>query len=284
MFLAHGFGSQGKSIVITSPNLICGGIVLLCVVLLYRLYSFRLYILFWKRVVFIIYFMIGLIGGLYMYFLRVSFSSNLIMVFEQFFSFFGVLGVLGQPLPLPSPPNSPGEDYSTMMAENPNLESLFSEGEASAQAPVAAPAQAPEHLPASSGGVPGGSSTPPGPLGDPSFVPDDADGRPGGPSGEERLRKRPRHGPETPFPEDFACSPRARALKGEIVSLMKDILREQGTPVGDPHNMERAVDSYFEGAEEEKRLYFLKRRLEEGREKTRIYSKLCRELEKERLS
>ncbi|KAL2938764.1 hypothetical protein RDABS01_022213 [Bienertia sinuspersici] len=50
---------------------------------------------------------------------------------------------VGQPLPLPSPSNSPGEDYSTMMAENPNLRSVFSEGEASAQAPAAAPEQLP---------------------------------------------------------------------------------------------------------------------------------------------
>lgn len=161
-----------------------------------------------------------------------------------------------------------------MMAQNPDLEALFSEGEASAQAPVAAPAQAPEHLPASSGGMPGGSSTPPGPLGGPSFLPDDADGQPGGPSGEERPRKRPRHGPENPSPEDFAWSPRAKALKRRIVRLMKKIIQEQGTPVGDPRSIERAVDSYLLGAPAENRLIFLLRRLEEGRETSQVYLNL----------
>ncbi|XP_021749644.1 uncharacterized protein LOC110715378 [Chenopodium quinoa] len=242
---------------------------------LFRIDSHRLRVRYGKGLFFAVYLFLFIVGGIILFCGRIYLHATFAMCLC---SFLGVLGVLGQPLPLPSPPNSPGEDYSTMMAENPNLESLFPEREASAQAPVAAPAQAPEHLPASSGGVPGGSSTPPGPLGDPSFVPDDADGQPGGPSGEERLRKRPRHGPETPFPEDFACSPRARALKGEIVSLMQQFLQEQGIPVEDPHNMERAVDSYFAGAEEENRLYFLKKSREEGREKSRIYSNLCREL------
>lgn len=50
---------------------------------------------------------------------------------------FAGLGVLGHPHHLPSP----GEDYSSMMADNPpDLQSIFAEGVGAAQAPVGAPA------------------------------------------------------------------------------------------------------------------------------------------------
>lgn len=93
------------------------GIVLFCFVFFVRIYTFNLKN--GKRLI-------------------IYFSYKFGMVFTDLFSFFGVLGVLGQPLPLPSPSNSSAEDYSNMMAENPNLDSLFSEG-----LPVAAPDAAP---------------------------------------------------------------------------------------------------------------------------------------------
>ena len=130
-FLAYAFG---KSIVITRPILIFFGILLLCIVILFRLYSFRLSLLFGKRVVFLIYFLILFLGALFMYFLRVSFFSG-------FLANFLVMGFL--PLPLPSSPNSPGEDYSTMMAENPPTQAEGAQPAAPAQAPVAAPEQLP---------------------------------------------------------------------------------------------------------------------------------------------
>lgn len=97
-----------------------------------------------------------------------------------------------------------------------------------------------QFYPSGSGGIPGGSSTPPGSFENPYLIPDDEDGQPGGPSEEARPKKRPRRGPPvTQFP-DYA------ARKEEMVALMQQILQEQGIPVEDPHNVERAVDSYLQ--------------------------------------
>lgn len=122
---------KSTSTFISCGNLVLIGIVLFCLIFVFRLYSFRFSLLFGKRVVFLIYFLLFFLCLLYMNLIRVSFSLKF------FFMVFAGLGVLGHPHHLPSP----GEDYSSMMADNPpDLQSIFAEGVGAAQAPVGAPA------------------------------------------------------------------------------------------------------------------------------------------------
>lgn len=129
----------------------------------------------------------------------------------------------------------------------------------------------------------GGHSTPPGSFENPSLIPDDADGRPGGPSEEANPRRRARRRTVTQFP-DYASFQRALNRKEELVALMEQILQEQGIHVEDPHNVERAADYYLQKSSEprilEDRLPWLKEKLSSEREKSRFYQRVLGILKK----
>lgn len=105
LYMTHGLGS---AIMITGLNLFLVGIVIFCFVFFVRLYSFRLT----KGKRLIIDFSLFFLFSIYFSFVRMHLSYN--FAIADLFSFFLILGVLGQPLPLPpvepvSPPLPSGE-------------------------------------------------------------------------------------------------------------------------------------------------------------------------------
>lgn len=158
------WGSEGRAMMLTGRNVVLVGIVLFSLLFAARLFLLRGRIANTTRN--LIYGCMLILSSIYLSIVRFYFSANWGPLVCDFLPFLGVLAVLGQPLPLPGPSNSPPADYSNMMAGNPNLDSIFSEvetppfeipsptvsvgdllGEVEAAAREAAPDAAPEAAP-----------------------------------------------------------------------------------------------------------------------------------------